>query len=376
MIKVLNIISDTNIGGAGRVLLNYLRCRDPDRFDVSVALPRGSALAPAVRELGVEVREMDVEPDKSMSLRSLSQLRAVIHEIGPDIVHTHGFLAARMAARRCGCGVIFTRHSAFPVKPWMKKGPGRWANRLINVRYADRIIAVSPAAAENLTDSGVPEDLIEIVMNGVEKVERPAPDILEALRRSLGLSQGDFVLGILARLEEYKGHEDILEALRLVTEKRPEAKLLIAGTGPWEGAVRRRIGELGLEKNALMLGFVPDVSGVLGLLDVQLNASWGTEATSMALLEGFSMGVPAVASDYGGNPWTVEDGTDGLLFRTRDTRDLAGKILRLMDDRAELQRLSRGAELAWSRRFTAQVMAENIERIYTTVWEDRHGREK
>ena len=343
---------------------------------MSVALPRGSALAPAVRELGVEVREMDVEPDKSMSLRSLSQLRAVIHEIGPDIVHTHGFLAARMAARRCGCGVIFTRHSAFPVKPWMKKGPGRWANRLINVRYADRIIAISPAAAENLTDSGVPEDLIEIVMNGVEKVERPAPDILEALRRSLGLSQGDFVLGILARLEEYKGHEDILEALRLVTEKRPEAKLLIAGTGPWEGAVRRRIGELGLEKNALMLGFVPDVSGVLGLLDVQLNASWGTEATSMALLEGFSMGVPAVASDYGGNPWTVEDGTDGLLFRTRDTRDLAGKILRLMDDRAELQRLSRGAELAWSRRFTAQVMAENIERIYTTVWEDRHGREK
>ncbi len=373
MTKVLNIISDTNIGGAGRVLLNYLRCRDRSRFDVSVALPRGSALIPAIRGQGVEVYEMDVEPDKSMSLGSIAELKEVIRRISPDIVHTHGFLAARVAARRCGCKVIFTRHSAFPVKPWMKKGPGRWANRFINVRYADRIIAVSPAAAENLTDSGVPESLIEIVMNGVEPVERKSLDETAAMRLSLGLSEGDFVLGIMARLEDYKGHEDILEAMKLVTEKHPETKLLIAGTGPWEENIRRKIEELGLGENIVMMGFVSDVSGVLSLLDVQLNASWGTEATSMALLEGFSMGVPAVASDYGGNPWTVEDGTDGLLFKTRDVHDLAGKLLRLMDDRTELERLGRGAAHIYSQRFTARVMAQNIERIYISVLEGKNG---
>lgn len=48
MIRVMNVISDTNIGGAGRVLLNYLRCADRSRFEPLAALPRGSLLkAPA-----------------------------------------------------------------------------------------------------------------------------------------------------------------------------------------------------------------------------------------------------------------------------------------------------------------------------------------
>ena len=46
MIRVLNIISDTNIGGAGRVILNYLRYADRDKFETLVAIPRGSLLKP------------------------------------------------------------------------------------------------------------------------------------------------------------------------------------------------------------------------------------------------------------------------------------------------------------------------------------------
>ena len=52
MIRVLNIISDTNIGGAGRVLLNYLRYTDRGRFETLVALPRGSLLGPVLEEAG------------------------------------------------------------------------------------------------------------------------------------------------------------------------------------------------------------------------------------------------------------------------------------------------------------------------------------
>ena len=49
MIRVLNIISDTNIGGAGRVILNYLRYADRDKFETLVAIPRGSLLSPCWR---------------------------------------------------------------------------------------------------------------------------------------------------------------------------------------------------------------------------------------------------------------------------------------------------------------------------------------
>ena len=56
MIRVLNIISDTNIGGAGRVLLNYLRYTDRGRFETLVALPRGSLLGPVLEEAGGHVK--------------------------------------------------------------------------------------------------------------------------------------------------------------------------------------------------------------------------------------------------------------------------------------------------------------------------------
>lgn len=59
MLKVMNIISDTNIGGAGRVLINYLKYRDKENFDVSVALPRGSKLKEPLETLGSVVYEVD-----------------------------------------------------------------------------------------------------------------------------------------------------------------------------------------------------------------------------------------------------------------------------------------------------------------------------
>ena len=124
------------------------------------------------------------------------------------------------------------------------------------------------------------------------------------------------------------------------------------------------------------MGFVSDVSGVLSILDVQLNASWGTEASSLAMLEGFSLSVPAVASDYGGNPWQVEDGVNGLLFPARDIEALADRIRRLCEDRAELARLGLGAGRVYREKFTGERFAARLEEIYTAALEAKHGKRK
>ena len=65
MIRVLNVISDTNIGGAGRVILNYLRCSDRARFETTAVLPRGSLLKPSLEEAGAQVVEVDGMADRS-----------------------------------------------------------------------------------------------------------------------------------------------------------------------------------------------------------------------------------------------------------------------------------------------------------------------
>ena len=367
MIKVLNVISDTNIGGAGRVLLNYLGCSNRERFETHVALPRDSLLAPPLREAGAQVHEVAGIADRSYDRADVKRLRELMDSLRPDIVHTHGCLSGRIAAKRCKIPVVYSRHSAFPVPAKLRYPPGRWVNKLVNEHYADRIIAVSPAAAKNLTDGGVSEKKITVMMNGVAPAVRRPKEETDTLRARWGLEEGDFVLGILARLEDYKGHMDILSALHTLREESRPVKLLIAGVGPYEGALRAETARLGLEDSVRFLGFVSDVAPLLSVLDLQLNASYGTETSSLSILEGMSMGLPAVVSDYGGNPWLIDDGEDGLLFPTRDAQALARAVARLMDAPEELSQMGRRAGEIYRARFTGEIFAKKIEDIYLDI---------
>ncbi len=372
MIKVLNIISDTNIGGAGRVLLNYMSRTDREHFDVSVAVPKGSLLKAPLEELGTTVYEVDGLADRSYHKDDVKQLMDLIRREDPDIVHTHGALSGRIAGRRCGKKVIYTRHSAFPVPAKLKYPPGRWVNKWVNEYYSDHIIAVSPATAENLTDAGISDKNITVMMNGVTPVARKTPEECDALRARWGIEPDDFVLGILARIEPYKGHMYILEAMKLLGEQGKKVRLLVAGTGAFEEELKAKTQEMGLSDRVVYLGFQSDVAAVLSVLDLQLNASYGTEACSMSLLEGLSMGLPAVVSTYGGNPWLIDDGEVGLLFENRNSAALAACIARLMDEPQTLERMKSRAIEVFSQRFTAEIFAQNTENVYYKVLEGKN----
>ena len=369
MIKVLNVISDSNIGGAGRVLINYLENCDREEFRTMIALPKGSLLAEPLRQLGGEVYELDGLAERSYSKEDVKLLEALIRELRPDIVHTHGALSGRIAGRRCGCKVVYTRHSAFPVPAKLKYPPGRWVNKLVNEHYADHIIAVSPAAAENLTDAGISPKLITVMMNGVSAVERRPAEETASLRSRLGIAPEDFVLGILARIEPYKGHLHIIEALDILRSRGRKPVLLIAGSGSYEEELKSEVSSRGLQDQVQFLGFWGDVAPFLSALDLQLNASYGTETSSLSVLEGLSMGLPAVVSSYGGNPWLIDDGEDGLIFKNRDSADLAAKIERLMDSPEELARMAERAKEIFEQRFTGKIFAGNVEKVYREVLE-------
>lgn len=374
MIRVLNVISDTNIGGAGRVLMNYLRYADRSQFETAIAVPRGSLLKAPLEELGAAVYEVDGLADRSYHRQDVSALKELIRRVNPDIVHTHGALSGRIAGRRCRKKVLYSRHSAFPVPAKLRYPPGRWVNKLLNEHYADHIIAVSPATRENLTDGGISPKKISVVVNGVAPVPRSSEEVCRGLRAQYGIEAGCFTAGILARLEEYKGHLIILEAAKQLVDQGRRLKVLVAGVGNFEDAVRARIQALGLEDVVLMVGFQQDVAPILSILDVQLNASYGTEASSLALLEGLSMGVPAVVSSYGGNPYLIDDGQDGLIFPNRDSKALAGCLARLMDDPEARAQMSRRAQELFQQRFTGQIFAQKIESVYrSTLKGDSHG---
>ncbi len=367
-IKILNIISDTNIGGAGKCVLTFLKFYNREQFDVSVVVPTGSLLKEEIEKLNAKCIEVDGISDKSFDISAIRKLKKIISNEKPDVVHAHASLSARIAAKKVkGVKVIYTRHSVFPPSKMISKGIGKKINGFVNNHYSDKIIAVAEAAKKNLTDTGVDERKIKVIKNGVERLDIISNEEKLVLRSNYNVNEGEYLLGMIARLTEVKGHIYALDALKMLLDDGIKVKLLIAGTGPYEEEIRKKIVELNIEQNVIMAGFIKDVTGIKNILDIELNASFGTEATSLSLLEAMSLGVPAVVSDFGGNPGVIYDDVNGYIYPTKDSIAMYEKIKRILTDEKVKSRLKNGACDVFEREFEAKIMTKNIENEYISM---------
>lgn len=365
MIKVFQVSSDSNIGGAGKCILTYLEHFDRSKFDMTVVLPENSLLKPKVEALGVRVIEVSGIAEKSLGAEGIKNLVVLFRKEKPDVVHTHGSMSARVAAKLTGCrGIVYTRHSVFEPSPKISKGIGKIINGFINNFFTHRIIAVAEAAKKNLTDCGVSEKKISVILNGIKPVEPMSEEEKNSVRESFGIEKGQTVISLLARIEKVKGHRILIDAVKTVIDRGYNLKVIIAGTGSYEDVVKEKVKALGLSDKVIFTGFVEDVRGIVNISDISANASFGTEATSIALLEGMCLGKPAVVSDFGGNPGVIKDGVNGFLFTSGNADEMADAICRILDDRELYQKLSDGAKKIFSSTFTADIYTEQISKMY------------
>ncbi len=365
MIRVLNILTDSNIGGAGRLLVNYLRNFDRSEFESAVVLPAGSALKPCIEEVGYPVIEIQNGRDKSMDFAAMREVQRIIREWKPDIVHTHSAFYGKLAAYLCGVkSRFYTRHSAFPQPKKLTSFPGRQINGFINNTLATDIIAVAQAAADNLTDTGVDPKKITVIINGTDEMRRTTAEEQAALKRSLNIADGTFVCGISARLEPYKGHSYLLDTMKTVLETHHDTVLLVIGGGSCDAELKEQANNLGISDHVRFTGFVDDVAPYYNIMDLNLNCSWGTETSCLALSEGMSLHVPAIATTYGGNPYMITEGVNGLLVPEKDSAAMAKAMRTVMDDSALRKRLADGARAMFEQKFTAAAMTRQLEGVY------------
>ncbi|MBQ9313865.1 MAG: DUF4330 family protein [Clostridia bacterium] len=366
MIKIVNVVSDTNIGGAGKCLINLCSNFDKNKFEITIVLPRGSKLVEKLKDTGVKIIELDGIKDKSWDIKALWPLIKVLREEAPDIVHTHSSFTARLAARFVkDCKVVYTRHSVFPLSGWTKSIVGRFFYKFVNETLSDRIIAVAEAAKENLIDSGVSDEKIDVILNGVQRIAETSEESKLQLKHKLGIKDDEYVVGILARLEPIKGHEFFIDAAKLILdEKKIKAKFLILGTGSIEEQLKEKVKRLGIEKSIIFTGFIENVQDYINIFDVQVNCSYGTEATSLALLEGMSIGIPAVVTDYGGNPGVIKNGENGYLVPIKSPRDTADSIIRILTNDDLKKYMHKRCVEIYEEKFTVDIYTKNIERIY------------
>ncbi|RJQ29375.1 MAG: glycosyltransferase family 1 protein [Peptococcaceae bacterium] len=365
MLRVLQVISDTNIGGAGRHLLAFLQYHDRSRLAVRVLCPPGSRLAWRCAAMGVEVITRPcLSGDRSFDWRGLAGLVALIKRYRVQVVHTHASFSGRLAARLAGAPcVVYTKHRLDWERP--QKGLKGRLLRYFDQATCDRVIAVSGAVKENLLEAGVPEAKVEVIYNGIDVRgfrERARPG-----NRRDELSAGsDRVVGVIGRLEPEKGHSVFLQAAAQVLKERNNVTFVVVGTGSLAGELKNMALDLGIEAKVRFTGLREDIPELLSVMDVVVLPSL-TEAFPLSLIESMCLGRPCIASSVGGISEIIEHEKNGLLAPPGDAAALAEKINFLLSCPEQARTMGVRASALVAKKFDAGLMAEKITDLYYRV---------
>ena len=223
----------------------------------------------------------------------------------------------------------------------------RYGARVQALRRAQR--AVARAAAQVIVPSryvqrivagwGVPADRLQVIPNGVPPPEIPLPD-RDAARRELGLD-GGFVVTSIGRFIPLKRFDRLVTAVGRLRDRAPDVRLVLIGSGPAEPALRALAAATGVADRVRFAGRLPHAEVMRHLRASDLFALVSThEGFSHVLLEAMQAGVPAMATDVGGNRETLEDGGCGRLLASAEPDAIAAAILELSRTPEERARLA------------------------------------
>jgi len=367
-LRVLHIVPDMGVGGLPRVVETLCRTTDPARFEVGVlTLNFAGELAEALAAAGYATHDLP-RPGKGPDYGASRRVAALLRRERVDVVHTHntqalmhGGLGALFAGVRT---LIHTDHA----RPFPDALKYMVIERVLST-LAYKVVGVS----EHTTDAlhryeWIPRAKLCTIPNGIEPGlfdgSRSREEVRAATRASLGIAADAEVLLIGARLEEQKGITYLLQAMPTILAARPNARLVIAGTGTLRSALEAEAQALGVSGQVQFLGVRLDMPALLVSADLfMLPSNW--EGLPMIVLEALAAQCPIIATAVGGVPSAVRAGESGVLVPPRDPAALARAVIALLQDPRERARLATGGRAVFDAHFSAAAMARQYEALYT-----------
>ena len=406
--EVVHIIPHIGIGGVQKQLVLYLKNRSRAYNHRVVVLRSGDRFfAPELNECGVGIYYLDSDEVRSalgLSSRKQSRsdprplLKVVTSSLPfccetiklslflrrlnprPDLVHCwllYANLAGSIAARLAGVQLVVT--SVRNMQSWVDYNyyDPRWQRALecATVPLASAITANAPAVAEDYRIfTGAPAEKVVTVPNGVDlkAFHFLGPEKRQDIRRTLGLTADNLLVGTVARLAKEKDFETFLRALALAHPKLSSLRCVIVGEGPLRAHLEAFAASLGLVGVVKFLGERKDVGELVQSCDVFLLTSL-IEGMPNAVMESQLLGVPVVATRAGGTVDLIRDGETGLLAPLRDYQTIASCIVRIFTEDGLRREISRTASHQIRNGYTVDHLVARTEAVYRTLFGNGSG---
>jgi glycosyltransferase involved in cell wall biosynthesis len=355
--KILFVSGFPEIIGGGQIsLMLLLKYLDRSALEPAVIFPREGGYARFLSPFGM--KHFFLAPPK-LRLRNflavISYIRALrrlcarenvaaLHCDLPDVALLAGLSAL-------GTGVRLVFHARVSDSAGI-------ADLLLQL-LCDRIIPVSKKAAERFR---LRPEKCRVIYNGADTDEF-VPGGEPALRRSCGIPDDSVVIGYCGQLVRTKGLAVLVEAFRVLRPKYPRARLLLCGRGEMLRELRS-LNEPGLH----IADFTEDVRPFYSSTDIFVLPTLHPEGFSRVLVESMACGVPAIATEMGGNMESIEDGVSGFLVPPGDAAALAERLGVLLSDEKRRAAMGAASRARVCAMFGARSMARKVGEMYLELF--------
>ncbi len=336
----------TALGGGELMLRQLLTHGRGTGVEWIVVFLRDGPMVAEMRALGLDVHVIEAGRVRNVCarIRAIRRVAQLARAKRADLVlgwMVAGQLTAGAAALIAGVPSV-----------WFQVGTPRpdWLDRVSTLIPARGVLVLSRTAAtaqarvwpvrrQWLVHPGASLDAFD-------PAKLPAP---ADARAKLGLPADGPLIGMVGRLQRWKGMHVFIAAMARVRASRPDAHAVIVGapheTEPrYAEELRAQVVALSLEGVVSFGGFQSNIPEWMQAMDIVVHAS-ESEPFGIVVVEAMALGKPVVAGDAGGPVEIIADGENGLLVRYGDDESLANAILRYLDDRAFAARLGAAARI-------------------------------
>lgn len=369
--KILYVSEAPIYGGAERYLIALAEGMDRTKFDIEMVI--SDQAPPQLREAldKLNVLTIPIAPIQGKTdIAGITRHHACFKARKPDIVHfnlsnpLHGqyaMLAARFASVP---NRVATLH--LPPRNTTPTRRGRFFERQ-TVCNLDTLIAVCHASqALMIQHFGIHPNRTAAVYNGIDTTD--FDEQLRNLPPAILTQNSELIIGTIGRLSKQKGYDTLLDAVPQVIAKVPNVRLVIAGEGPEEDALKTQSKKNNIQDNVDFLGFRSDPPALIQAFDLFVLPS-RYESFPITILEVMAASKPIVSTRVDGIPESVLHGQTGLLVEPENPVELTEAILALLEDKELRTQMSMAARQRVEGEFSLARQVEDTQAIYTQLSE-------
>jgi glycosyltransferase involved in cell wall biosynthesis len=370
-VPVLLLAQHLGQGGSERQLAEIAKALNPALFTVHVGCfrPDGFRNAELSRQ-GIPILHLPVYSFRSIAaIGGAWQLSRYLRKHRIRLVHSFDTpmnCFAVPAARVFGTPVVLSSQRASRLLS------SRWERSVLRVtdRLVDAVVVNCEAMRRHMiVDEGVQPEHLRLCYNGLDTgLFQPLPK-----QRPPVLAGASLVIGVVCALRPEKGLPTLLEAFAKVAPQRSGLRLAIVGSGPMLETLQGMSNRFGLQDRCHFEPSTADVARWLRAIDIFVLPSL-SEALSNSLMEAMACGCAVVASQVGGNPELVSDGTTGLVFEAGNASELADRLEHLIFDEDLRIRIGIAASAGVRERFSLEASVRRMEEIYEELLRQKRVR--